>query len=336
MAEATPTHSADAFNHVTAIGKAVGDPLRASILLTLKEDSFAVSELCTMLNVPQPALSHHLKVLHRAGLVAKRREGTSIFYRRDIDSRDPLKHTLFAALDASALSRRLRTAMAKVHDARRQRCMAFFASHADEIARLHKDIAEPETYSDAMLIMAARLEHGSAGSGSCLRALEIGPGNALLLDGLAAQFDEVVGVDSSPEMLAQAAAVAARRANVTLREDDFFVMDASADFDLVAAAMVVHHLPSPAAFFQQAARLLRPGGSLLIAELTRHDQRWASEHCGDQWLGFEPAELEHWAKLAGLAPAESLFLAQKNGFQIQVQRYAADLSHPSTRRKEDS
>ena len=45
--------------------------------------------------------------------------------------------------------------------------------------------------------------------------------------------------------------------------------------------------------------------------------------CGDQWLGFEPAELERWATLASLEPAESLFLAQKNGFQIQIQRYVA-------------
>ncbi len=318
MAAAAPQSDAkQPIEHVTRVGKAVGDTLRANILLTLREDSFSVSELCTMLDVPQPALSHHLKVLHSAGLVARRREGTSIFYRREVDGRDPLKQAIFATLDESEPSRRVRSAMARIHSDRRARSLDFFARHAEEIAVLHKDIAEPGAYVEALLTMAQRLEPARR-----QRALEVGPGDANLLRGLAASFEEVLGVDSSAEMLARARS-AERLRNVVLEHEDFFAMTTTAHFDLVAAAMVVHHLPSPPTFFQQAARLLRPGGSLLIAELTRHEQRWASEHCGDQWLGFEPAELKRWAELAGLTAAESQFLAQKNGFQIQLQRYEA-------------
>jgi len=319
MAEPAQAPDHSPFEHVTTVGKAVGDPLRATILQALREDSFSVSELCDMLDVPQPALSHHLKILHRAGLVGRRREGTSIFYRRDNDTRDALKQALFAALDGTPPEGVVR-GMARVHESRRRRCQAFFARHADEVSDLHREIAEPDAYTDSVLQMASRLPREA---GRPHRAVEVGPGDGAVLAGLARLFDQVVGMDSSGEMLAHTSAGVGGLDNVTLVHGDFLEWRPEQPVGLVAAAMVLHHLPSPAGFFQQARRVLAPGGSLIVADLTRHDQRWASDHCGDQWLGFEPAELERWATLASLEPAESLFLAQKNGFQIQIQRYAA-------------
>ena len=62
--------------------KASGDPLRLMILRVLRNDSYGASELAQLFGVRQNALSHHLKLLAGAGLVASRREGNSIFYRR--------------------------------------------------------------------------------------------------------------------------------------------------------------------------------------------------------------------------------------------------------------
>ena len=56
---------------------------------------------------------------------------------------------------------------------------------------------------------------------------------------------------------------------------------------------------------RRAAELLAPGGSIIVAELTRHDQHWTSDVCGDLWLGFEPSELQRWAEKAGLENCES-------------------------------
>jgi ArsR family transcriptional regulator len=92
-------------------------------------------------------------------------------------------------------------------------------------------------------------------------------------------------------------------------------------YDALVAAMVVHHQASPASFFKQAAALLRPNGCLVIAELCQHDQEWAQTACGDQWLGFDPDELIAWAERAGLAIEDSQYLAQKNGFRLQVHRF---------------
>ena len=77
----------------------------------------------------------------------------------------------------------------------------------------------------------------------------------------------------------------------------------------------------PAALVRDTAMLLRPGGDLIISDLCPHDQAWAREHCGDLWLGFSPEDLRAWASAAGLKHCAELFLAQRNGFQIQVHHF---------------
>ena len=69
------------------------------------------------------------------------------------------------------------------------------------------------------------------------------------------------------------------------------------------------------------AAALKPGGVLLVTDLCAHDQGWARETCGDLWLGFEPEALTRWAADAGLAQGESVYLALRNGFRIQVRLF---------------
>ena len=85
--------------------------------------------------------------------------------------------------------------------------------------------------------------------------------------------------------------------------------------------MVLHHTPDPANIFQDLTLLLAQNGALLVTELCHHDQSWARESCGDLWLGFEPNDLSNWAVSAGLVEGESLYLAQRNGFQIQLRQF---------------
>ena len=85
--------------------------------------------------------------------------------------------------------------------------------------------------------------------------------------------------------------------------------------------MVLHHTSDPALIFNHLAELLVPGGALIVTELCHHDQSWARENCGDLWLGFEPEDLSSWASAAALTEGESLFLAQRNGFQVQLRQF---------------
>jgi ArsR family transcriptional regulator len=320
LANPAPQHRPDqaAFSepleHLVAQTKAVGDRLRCLVLRVLREESYGVLELCQILDTSQPALSHHLKILHGAGFLARRREGNRIFYRRASDIGE-LARALLAGIDDIALPTDLNRRVEQVHDERRRRCETFFIEHASEFRVNQARISESSVYAAGILELIDRddLNPGTA--------LEIGPGEGELLSALATRFQNVIGIDSASNMLERASESTAGLTNVRLLNRDFTQLPADHRFDVIVAAMVVHHLASPQSFFRQAARLLVPGGMLVVAELCSHDHEWAREACGDQWLGFEPQELNAWAENSGLNLADSQFHAQQNGFQIQIQSY---------------
>ncbi len=304
------------------ITKAVGDELRANVLKTLATDSFGVLELCEIFGTAQPAMSHHLKKLSHAGLVTKRREGTSVFYQRALPA-SPLFTAVFTALDAEGLPACHQRAVQHVYDTRVQRSQDFFAQSADALAQQTALICAPEVYaaSAVQAALAVPPEQRQA-------ALEIGPGSGLLLRALAEHFACVHGIDNAGEMLAKTAAAVAGVDNIELHQRAFAELPAKPTYNLVAAAMVVHHMPSPLAFFQHAARVLKDDGLLVIAELSAHDQEWCKQLCGDVWLGFDVEELSRWAAACGFTEIQQQFLAQRNGFRVQVSAYALD-SNPS-------
>jgi len=311
--DATPL-PADAL--ITA-AKALSDRLRVNVMRILKEDSYGVMELCGILNIAQPALSHHLKVLHDAGMAARRREGNSIFYRR-APALTPLHQAMLAAIDAIPLPDHQAEQIEQVHVERNRRTRAFFSQHAGDFALQQARISEARVYIPSVLELIDRAALGDRVALSEGTALEIGPGDGELLTLLAARFSRVVAVDNEPAMLKRCADLVAHLGNVRLLNRDFTTLPTIARYRLVVAAMVVHHLASPATFFHHARRLVNPGGLLVIVELCSHDHEWVRSACGDLWLGFEPNELTEWAGRAGFEVAESQFLAQRNGFQIQI------------------
>jgi len=300
--------------------RAAADPLRADILRALRKDSFGVLELAHIFDVAQPALSHHLKILSRAGLVATRRDGNGIYYRRaqpkpDCAIYDYLVH-LYAALDGFEPDHARQRRMDHVHAERAERSRKFFVDHADEFATQRELISTPVTYVPALRELLDGADCGRK------RALDVGPGDGETLLVLADHFDTVLGIDNSPEMLERARAVIRHSAakNVSLRLKDFESFKTPRQ-DLILFAMVLHHAASPRRFFEHAARLLNDCGLLVVVELITHDQEWAKSACGDIWLGFDPVDLDDWALEVGLAAGASQYLAQRNGFRIQFRSY---------------
>lgn len=302
------------FGPLVCFTKAVADELRATVLRVLKDDSFGVLELCGILDAAQPALSHHLKVLYQAGLVLKRRDGNTIYYRR-APAADTLHAALLDAIDRIALEPGQAGRMDQVHAGRRRSSEAFFAAHAEAFASNQARICEAGVYAGSVLQAVARLGLGTG------MALEIGPGDGELLEALAGRFRRVVGIDSSARMLERCAARAGELGNVRLLHCDLAELPDRPRYQLAVAAMVLHHQPSPQRFFQQVQAHLSRDGVLVVAELCRHDHDWARAACGDLWLGFEPEELADWAAGAGLQAGDSEFLAQKNGFRVQIHTY---------------
>lgn len=300
--------------------RALGERVRLQVLRALRTDSYGVLELCTILDMAQPALSHHLRILFEAGLVAKRREGSTIFYRR-APATTPVRRAFLAAIDTAVLSPEQQARVQDVYAARARRSLEFFALNAAEFAARQARIAEASVYVPGVLEVLDRALAETPPARDQSTALEIGPGDGELLRALADRFDVVTGIDNEPAMLERCAAVAASCPNVRLLKRDFTALPSIARYRLVVAAMVIHHLASPARVFQYARRLVVDHGIFLVVELCRHEHAWAHDACGDQWLGFEPQELSDWAGAAGFTADESQFLAQRNGFQIQIHAF---------------
>nr|WP_298164723.1 metalloregulator ArsR/SmtB family transcription factor [uncultured Pseudomonas sp.] len=312
----------DAADELAALCKAGGDPLRLNVLRALSNDSFGVLELAQIFAIGQSGMSHHLKVLAQAGLVATRREGNAIFYRRALAQGDLLGGALHAALlgevDELRLPEDVQRRIAEVHGQRAAASQDFFARMAANFQAQQDLIAGLPQYRDSALALLDSLDFPKTAT-----ALEVGPGDGGFLPELARRFDQVIALDNSPAMLELARLRCDQEglANVALQLADALVDDYPAS-DCLVLNMVLHHFAAPAEALKHLTQRIRPGGSLLITELCSHNQSWAREACGDLWLGFEQDDLARWATAAGLVSGESLYVGLRNGFQIQVRHFA--------------
>jgi len=270
--------------------------------------------------MPQPGMSHHLKILAKAGLLTTRREGNSIFYHRNTQQQTlkEFRKTLFNAIDRSPSEQSVLEGIKRVQSERSQQSAAFFHKNADKFKEDQDLIAKFSHYMDSLAEMLEELS-GQA------HVIEIGPGESPLLNSLAKRFDHVTAIDNSPIML--------EKARMTLSEDlgkkvTFLSGDIEsaaqktttgfAAVELIILNMVLHHMASPSQFFKIASETLSKSGKILIVDLCQHHQDWAREVCGDLWLGFVPSDLDHWARDADLEIGKSAYLGLKNGFQVQL------------------
>jgi ArsR family transcriptional regulator len=308
---------------LTNLCKASADTLRLLVLRVLCKDSFGVSELCAIFGIRQPALSHHLKVLSNAGLVAARREANAIYYRRSELGQDPrleaLQHCLFETVDKLSLPPEIEERLAALQRQREENSANFFRNNAHKFHEQQDLIAGYSQYADVVLqvLVDSPLERYRT-------VLEVGPGDGSFLLELAPLFARVVALDNAPGMLEKARQ---KTADAALDHIEFILDDTRSDrlvdlrADCVVMNMVLHHTPAPGEVLRDVAACLAPDGVVLVTDLCNHDQGWARENCGDLWLGFEPAELAQWAREAGLDELASVYLAQRNGFKVQVRLF---------------
>ncbi len=299
--------------------KALGDALRVKILRVLKEGSLSVTELCDVFQLGQSALSHHLKVMTTANLLTRRREGTVIFYRRQLPGgkQAGLVSETLRYIDVEPLGEELAAGLARVQANREQNSLAFFQHNSERFHEHQELIASWDDYSQATLHLLDRHVESTRP-----RILEVGPGDGALLQALAARGASVVALDNSEAMLEKARVRAGHLSNIefvlgeagTLKRGD-------TGFDAIVINMVLHHTPDPQNTLKEIASLVNLTGVLIVSELCSHDQDWARAACGDLWLGFEPTELTDWAGRAELTGRAELFIAQRNGFQVQVRLF---------------
>lgn len=130
---------------------------------------------------------------------------------------------------------------------------------------------------------------------------DVGTGTGFVLAGLVDRAALLVGYDESPEMLAVARRNLAGHDHVRLELAQGAQLPAAdATFDAVFANMFLHHAPDPAAAIAEMARILKPGGRLVLTDLDSHEEAWMRTTMADRWLGFDRADVAGWLAAAAL------------------------------------
>lgn len=286
-----------AFDELLDRLRAAGEPTRLRLLALLRHHDLSVGELVQVLEQSQPRLSHHLKALSEAGLAERLPEGAYVFYRaaRSGPSRD-LLDALFASLGADVPEfdrdmERLRTVMA----GRAASAEAYFSSIAetwDTVRGLHY----PNEAIEAALLQMA-------GPGPFHRLIDFGTGTGRMLALFSPHVTEAEGIDFSHRMLTVARnnldAAGIRNARVRFGNVTA-VPFADASADLVIIHQVLHFLDAPGDAITEAARVLAPGGRLLVIDFAPHDLEFLRTEHGHHRLGVRHDALEGWAAEAGL------------------------------------
>jgi len=274
----------------------LSEPFRLRLLALAAEEELALGELADLLGESQPNLSRHAAPLRQAGLLAERRQGTRTLVRLDAAAKnDPVVCDALRAGRALCEKDGSLARIATIVRARDQKTREFFARplHADEPLGLAPELP---VYIAAL---ASLLDQHAL-------AVDAGTGDGALLDVLAPAFDRVVALDRSSAQLARAERRVQARGyhNVELYSaeigDKSVRAAVGAGADVVVAARVLHHAPLPRETLKALALLLRPGGHLLLLDYARHADEALRDAQADVWMGFDPRELEEFARDAGL------------------------------------
>jgi ubiquinone/menaquinone biosynthesis C-methylase UbiE len=276
-----------------AIFRALADPTRLRIVALLRVMELSVGELAQVLGQSQPRVSRHVKILADAGLAERRREGSWVFLALG-DARRVAP--VFAAIDTWGQG----DASDAVRAERSSAALRYFEGHAaewDAIRSLH--VAEAEV--EAAIGRAV-------GKGPVGRLVDVGTGTGRMLELLGPRAETAIGIDRSPEMLRFARAKlssAPEIARAELRQGDMYALPlADRSADLVVLHLVLHYAQQPAAAVAEAARLLGPGGRLLIADFAPHEREELRDQAAHARLGFSDQQMAEWFGAAGLVPSQ--------------------------------
>jgi ArsR family transcriptional regulator len=273
---------------------ALADATRSRMLLVLERHELTVSELCAVLQLPQSTVSRHLKTLSDAEWVTSRRDGTSRYYTLALDERGPATRRLWALLreqvsltpGADQDARRLRGVLGR----RQTKSQEFFASAAGQWDRLREDLFGRASYLHALPgLLDPEWTIGDLGCGTGQVAATLAP-----------FVKQVIAVDRSADMLQAARRRVRDLPNVDVRRGELEALPIQDDeLDAASLLLVLHHLPDPAEALREAARVLRPGGRILISDMLPHDREIYRQQMGHVWLGFSEEALRRMLANAG-------------------------------------
>ncbi len=284
-------------DRLLAVLKAAAEPTRLRLLVLLSRCELTVTELTRVLEQSQPRVSRHLRLLGEAGLVERSPDGPWAFYRTASEGEAAtVARRLLELVDSddpvlAADERRL----TEIRRERAQRAARYFRDNAAEWDRIRSLYVGEAAVERAMLEAAGEEPVGDL--------VDLGTGTGRVLELFAERVRHGVGIDESHEMLEIARAKLDERGAghcLVRRGDVYAVPLADASADLVTIHHVLHFLDDPGAALREAARLLRPGGRLLVVDFAPHQVEFLRTDYEHRRLGFGHAEIERWCEAAGL------------------------------------
>jgi len=271
----------------------LADAMRSRMLVLLERHELTVSELCTVLQLPQSTVSRHLKTLADSGWGISRRDGTSRYYTLSLDERAHARRlwsllrdqvSLTAGADQDA--RRLKNVLAR----RQSKSQEFFESTAGQWDKLRSDLFGTASHLQALPALVD--ERWTVG--------DLGCGTGQVAGALAPFVTRVIAVDRSGEMLQAARRRLRDSPAVEVRRGELEALPiADNELDAATLLLVLHHLPDPSAALREAYRVLKSGGRLVIADMLPHDREEYRQQMGHVWLGFSEEQVERLLSAAG-------------------------------------
>jgi ubiquinone/menaquinone biosynthesis C-methylase UbiE len=309
-------------SHLVTQLRAAGEITRARILALLAHGELSVGELAQVLNQSQPRLSRHLKFLTGAGLIERLPEGAWVFYRLPAEGgARALVDTLIASIDpADPELKRDLDRLREVKGERAEAADQYFARVADDWDRLRALHYAEDDIEQAVL--------AAAGPGPFDLVVDFGTGTGRMLTLFAGKARRVEGIDLSHQMLtvARSKLQVAGATNASVRHGDATASpypDSSAN--LVIIHQVLHFLDDPARALNEAARVLKPGGRLIVVEFAPHTLEHLRAEHAHRHLGVSEADMARWAERAGLTvKAAKTFRAPNGEKGISVMVWSAE------------
>jgi ArsR family transcriptional regulator len=298
-------------NSVITALRASAEPTRFRLLNLCARGELTVSEITQVLAQSQPRVSRHLKLLCDAGFLNRVREGSWVFYRLtdDAEKRGLARMLVNLVPEDEPWLGRDRERLDAIKRARAARANEYFRANAGrwrEIRSLYVDEAEVES---ALLRLVLGQE--KRGSGELSDFLDVGTGTGRMLEIFGPHVRRGVGVDLSHEMLALARANLERAGleNCLVRHADMYDLPwDDASFDVAMFHQVLHYAEDPEAAIAEAARVLKPGGTLVVVDFAPHELEYLRQEHAHRRLGFAESDVAGWFAASGLKSKPALTL----------------------------
>jgi ArsR family transcriptional regulator len=295
--------------------RVLADPNRLRILLLLRAEELTVAELQEILAMGQSTISTHLAQLRQAGLVEDRRTGKNSLYRLAAGPADaPLDEILTHAEKQTAEFAADQSAMRRALKKRQDKMRSFFDSVAGRLGADYVPGKSWKSLAEALLRLLPPMVIADLGAGEGAFALL-----------LAQRAKKVIAVDSSEKMIDVGRAHAQRlgQKNIDFRVGDMEELPIrTGSVDCVFFSQSLHHALHPQRALEEAARILRPGGRIVVLDLVQHRYEEARALYADEWLGFSESDLEAMLNHAGFRDA-SASIVDKDSAAPQFQTLLA-------------